>query len=75
MELIIAGVLMCVIGFIIGRFSYKPKHYGTIRVDTSDPDDAPYLFLELHHDKSVNNIIHEQYVTFKVDVKNYITQK
>ena len=46
---------------------------GTLRVDSSDPYDNPYLFLELS--KSLNSLISKKYVILKVDFKNYISHK
>lgn len=75
MEMIGAGILLLVglvAGLIASSFIYEPKSIGSIRVDRSD--DEPYLFLELDEplDKS---IVDGEYVTFKVFVKDYISQK
>ena len=70
-------VLLIILGVIIGVFIstviYTLRTDGTVRVDQSDPTEEPYLFLEL--DKPVNEIISKHHVTFKVIVKNYISQK
>lgn len=64
------GVIIgCILTMIISRITA----IGTIRVDNSDPDDAPYLFLEL--ERNVSAITSKKYVTFKVKVENYISQK
>lgn len=75
MEYIIGVILIFAFGVLVGWLIKKPKHYGIIRVDESDPDEAPYLFLQLSHDKNVYSIIRERYVTFKVEAKNFISQK
>ena len=62
-------IIGCVITMIVSRVFT----IGTIRVDNSDPDDAPYLFLEL--ERNVGAITSKKYVTFKVKVENYISQK
>lgn len=46
---------------------------GTLRVDRSDPDDAPYLFLELS--KDVRTVSEKKYVIFKVRNENYISHE
>ena len=44
MELIILliGIL---IGLLIERYIFQEKQIGSLRVDHSDPDSGPYLFL------------------------------
>ena len=49
------------------------KRIGTLRVDQSDPDDEPYLFLEL--DVNVDTVKKQKYVIFDVNVENYLSQK
>ena len=46
---------------------------GKLRVDKSDPDDGPYLFLELT--TSPEFIENSKRVILEVDVKNFISQK
>lgn len=73
---IIAGIVLFVIGVIVGaivmRFKMKPKIMGTLRI-YSDPDDGPYLFVELSGDPM--NVMKEKFVTFDVNPKDYISQK
>lgn len=64
----LAGVL---IGTIIYAIAVKTASIGTLRIDQSDPDDSPYLFLEL--DKNVVYISSKKYVIMKVNLKNYIS--
>lgn len=63
--LIIGGV----IAVIVSRF----KSIGSLVVDHSDPEDGPYLFLELRIPPYV--VMRKKYVTTKVKNKNYISQK
>ena len=51
----------------------KPKTVGTLRIDRSDPDDAPYIFLELAIDPQV--LEHESYINLRVSKENYVSQK
>lgn len=64
----LAGVL---IGTIIYAIAVKTASVGTLRIDQSDPEDSPYLFLEL--DKNLATISSKKYVTMKVERKNYIS--
>lgn len=72
MEIAIASFLIgicCGIGIFYVMF--HKRSVGTLRVDRSDPTEEPYLFLELT--TSVNNVISKDFVTFKVNTKNYIS--
>lgn len=73
--LIIGGMLIGFgIGFIVSFYVYRPKIFGTLRVDSSDPEDGPNLFLELTaNDRDA--IMRSDYATFKVNTKSYISQK
>lgn len=68
-------ILLICIGIIIGilvSIIYSIfKVSGTLRVDTSDPDDQPYLFLELLDNPM--KVKKKKYVIFKVNPKNYIS--
>ena len=67
-----------IVGFGLGLiFFYKPslKPMGVIRVDRSDPDDPPYLFLELANKKIVDKLGHGDIVCFQVSTENYISQE
>ena len=74
MEVIIGIVIGVVIGFIFKTIFSRPKTIGILRVDRSDPEDGPYLFLELSSEEAAKSIKHNDYVTFKVDTTNYISQ-
>ena len=64
----LAGVL---IGTIIYAIAVKTASVGTLRIDQSDPEDSPYLFLELK--QNITTISSKKYVTMKVDLQNYIS--
>lgn len=74
--LLVLFLIGCIIGFILGYVTAKKKYskepIGTLRIDHSDPDDGPYLFLELSSDPG--NIKHGEIVTMKTDCKNYVSQ-
>lgn len=72
------GLIILVIGILIGllieRYIFQEKPIGSLRVDQSDPDSGPYLFLEL--DPGGANEIHKkQRVSLRVEIKNYISHK
>ena len=74
MSLIIVLLIGVVIGMLVSRFIFREKPVGSLRVDESDPDSGPYLFLEL--DRSGADAIYKQrYVRLRVELKNYISHK
>jgi hypothetical protein len=66
MELFIfaAGLIA---GGIIMKLWLSNTTIGTLRMDTSDPEDGPYLFLELSED--IRELYRKEYVRFKVSHK------
>lgn len=74
---IILASLGFITGVIIGCYIHsvfnKEETIGNLRIDESDPDDRPYLFLELEHDP--DSIKRRKRVTLNVRVENYISQK
>ena len=74
MSLIIVLLIGVVIGMLVSRFIFREKPVGSLRVDESDPDSGPYLFLEL--DRAGAEAIYKQrYVRLRVELKNYISHK
>lgn len=74
MELIVALAIGILIGMVITKFAFRDKPIGSLRVDQSDPDSGPYLFLELSPG-GADKIYKKTYVSLRVDLKNYISQK
>lgn len=74
MELVIVLVAGILIGVVVSRFIFREKTIGSLRVDNSDPDSGPYLFLELDRD-GAEVIYKKRYVRLRVNMKNYISQK
>lgn len=64
-------ILFLVGGVIIGIFLtiliLRKEPIGTLRVDYSDPDSGPYLFLEIPQ-KNSHLIAQKKTITFKVDL-------
>lgn len=71
-------VLYSLIGFVIGLITayfivkYMPKS-GTLRIDRSDPNDEPYMFLE--GVKSPYEIAYKRFVIFDVKREDYISHE
>lgn len=65
-------ILTALIGFVLGK-EHCSKPIGTLRIDQSDPDEAPYLFLELSEDP--RELMKSTYVTLRVNAESYISQK
>lgn len=61
------------VGCILTTLISRIKSVGMLRVDTSDPDDNPYLFLELT--KGLDAIYRKKYVSLKVCIKSFLPQK
>ena len=74
MELVIILLIGILIGILIARFIFRDKPIGSLRVDQSDPDSGPDLFLELSPD-GAGEIYKKKYVSLRVDLKDYISQK
>lgn len=47
------------------------KSIGTIKMDSSDPDSPPYLFMELERD-GMERLQRSEYVIMKVDLNGYL---
>ena len=65
-----AGII---IGVMVCCFRNKSDICGNLRIDRSQKDEQPYLFLELR--KEVNDICSKKYVVFKVRDENFDTHK
>lgn len=65
-------LLGVVIGVIIT--SLLIRSVGVIRIDQSDPDDRPYLFLEINRG-CYEKLLRSKRVIFEVRKENYISQK
>jgi hypothetical protein len=72
-ELFVIFGIGILVGIVCTTVATRTKSVGSLRIDTSDPDDGPYLFLELS--KDIGEIYRKKYVMFKVSLKNFIPQK
>lgn len=73
MNLIIIFVIGIFAGYVIALPIFRMRSVGSLRIDTSDPDDGPYLFLELS--KDVDVVYQRKYVTLRVNTKSFIPHK
>lgn len=74
LAIVAAFLLGLAIGVVYVRVTIRNERLiGTLRVDESDPTDGPYLFLELS--KNPEMVKQKKYVTLKVNVSNYLSQK
>lgn len=73
MEFAIAVLVGLLVGGFLVYFWSGGKPVGTLRVDTSIPDEGPYLFLELS--KDVGHIGRKKYIVLKVNTNSYIPHK
>ena len=64
---IVIGVLL---GICLSSLYVYSRFVGRIRIDRSDPDEPPYLFLELR--KEVMFIANSKYVLLEVRNENFV---
>ena len=65
----IAGIIAGAGGSVLVLLKTKG---GTLRIDRSDPDSEPYMFLELT--ESLPSVMRKRYVIFRVNLENYISR-
>lgn len=70
---IIFFVIGVVVGVAIGTRINKPKVEGILKMDGSDPEFPPLMFLELH--SNVVSVYNKEYATFKIKRGPIETQK
>jgi len=73
MELVIIFCVGALVGAVVTLSIFRMWFVGSLRIDTSDPEDGPYMFLELS--KGMNNISSKKYAILKVKPKNFIPRK
>lgn len=68
---VMCSVIGTLFGFIFAVLLQKRKKIGALRMDRSDPNEAPYLFLELDPD-GMEKINRFKTVILRVRLENYI---
>jgi len=66
----IVGGLVVAFIFLIIR---KSRIVGKLRIDRSDPEDGPYMFLELS--KSINQVESKKHIVLEVKSEDFIPHK
>ncbi len=61
------------LGVSIASIIFRSHFIGYLRIDNSDPEDGPYMFLELS--KRIEDISLKNYAVLKVKLENFIPQK
>ena len=61
------------VGFVCACIGVLSLKVGTLRIDRSDPTEAPYMFLEIA--KDVGDISGRKFVLLSVSNENYISQE
>lgn len=69
MELVIGMVIGILVGFVWRALVKREPIIGTIHVNKVEPDEPPYMFLELH--RGIEDVITKKTVNLKVDTKDY----
>lgn len=59
-----------IVGLLVGIAIVPTKIIGTLKIDHSDNDDRPYLFLEMN--TSLEKLSKKKCVIMKVDIGDYI---
>lgn len=72
MQTIFIFVIGILLGSIVTNAIYQKKRVGTLRIDTSDPSDGAYFFLEIESGKA-DKIPSQKSILLKVNLKNYIS--
>ena len=69
-------ILLCIIFMLIKKISsLKQEPIGKLRIDSSDPYDGPYLFLELKQSVEAVKLQDKRYVLLEVDATDFLSQK
>ena len=71
--LIVLCIITFILGLLLGKGAPKKQPVGTLRIDNSEPGEAPLLFLELSTDPRY--IMHEKQVVLNVNPKSYLSQE
>lgn len=75
MQFVLGLIVGLGIGIVIMLFRSEPSELGTLRIVTpaSDPDETPYMFMELN--KGIGNISQYEQGLFRISVEKYGTRK
>lgn len=71
MALTVGLAIGIMIGWMLGRFIFREPIIGSLRIDKSDPNDEPYLFLELDRN-GAEAFYKKTKVCLRVKLENYV---
>lgn len=78
MAVIFIRVGCVLVGFMLGlvasRLLQRRRYAGVLRLDRSDPDEAPYLFLLVEPNGGMDRIMRGGEVIFKAETKNFVAR-
>lgn len=74
MQIILIFIIGLMIGCIVTSVIYRRKRVGTLRIDTSDPTDGNYFFLEVDSGK-LASISNQKTILLRVDTQSYISHR
>lgn len=74
MQAVFIFVVGILLGCIVTNVIYQKKRVGTLRIDTSDPSDGVYFFLEIESGKA-DKILGQKSILLTVNTQNYISQE
>ena len=71
---VVMTILGVIAGLLIGKCNTRTKEtQGVLNVDYSDPEDGPYLFLELN--TPIADVVSREQVVLDVAVTQYVSHK
>lgn len=73
MELFVMYILGVLVGSLLVMIFRHNRISGVLQVEDLDPEEGPYLLLELS--KDVDYIRTKKYVTFKVNARTFVSHK
>ena len=71
MEIFIGIIVGVIVGIFCGKYIALKKTAGSLRVDQSDPNSGPYLFLELSQ-RGISELYRKKHIVLKIDISDYI---
>ena len=77
MEVVIAIIVSSIISCLVTLFirDRKAPYVGTLAIDRSEPGEPPYSFFEINKGVGgLDGVSRYNYITLKVENRNYITQ-
>lgn len=74
MQVVFIFVLGFLVGCIVTTIFYRRKRVGTLWIDTSDPTDGAYFFLEVESGKAAI-LSNQKTILLTVDTQKYVSHE